>query len=170
MRNNCRCNCNALLVIWRIVHWVLGTPCQGVVVPGKVQINLQYTAQHSAGHKHISANKKGPAKWCPNTTCMPSSANFADAFYTVVPLFMFVMKAFFIIDRYLVQKICFSFGSFSADKHIEDIIQNIASLPPPTKRREEDMPKSTKTMEWIIVSGGPVGSFKSCSGWNNSST
>ena len=88
---------------------------------------------------------------------MPSSANFADAFYTVVPLFMFVMKAFFIIDRYLVQKICFSFGSFSADKHIEDIIQNIASLPPPTKRREEDMPKSTKTIERIIVSGGPVG-------------
>ena len=51
----------------------------------------------------------------------------------------------------------------------EDIIQNIASLPP-TKTREQDMPKSTKTIEWINMSGGPVGSLKSCSGWNNSST
>ena len=106
--------------------------------------------------------------------CAHSSANSADAFYTFTPLSTFAMKAFFMTDTYLLQKVRFSFGPFDAQTHgqtsiFEDIIQNIASLPP-TKTREQDMPKSTKTIEWINMSGGPVGSLKSCSGWNNSST
>ena len=105
---------------------------------------------------------------------MHNSANSADAFYEFIPLSTFAVKAFFMTNTYLLQKVRFSFSFFDAQTHgltsiFEDIIQNIASLPP-TKTREQDMPLSTKTIEWINMSGGPVGSLKSCSGWNNSST